>query len=141
MKLCGDEENGGEFLVWQSERGSKTRNGNGQQRAFNPVAEATNGERCPVRFYKEFMKHRPESMKDPEAPFFLAAINHKRKPENPVWYKKSPLDKNEIGKFLSKAAKNAGIEGNISNHSFRKMCFLVDGCRYSKQLCGSVERS
>ena len=104
VKLCGDEENGGEFLVWQSERGSKTRNGNGQQRAFNPVAEATNGERCPIRFYKEFMKRRPESMKDPEAPFFLA-INHKRKPENPVWYQKSPLGKNEIGKFLSKQRK------------------------------------
>ncbi len=67
------------------------------------------------------MKRRPELMKDPEAPFFLA-INHKRKPENPVWYQKSPLGKNEIGKFLSKAAKNAGIEGNISNHSVRKTC-------------------
>ena len=66
MKLCGHDKNGGEFLVWRSERGSKTRNRNGQQRAFNPVAEATNGERCPVRFYKEFMKRRPESMKDPE---------------------------------------------------------------------------
>ena len=56
VKLCGDEANGGQFLVWQSERGSKTRNGNGQQRAYNPTAEATNGECCPVRFYKEFMK-------------------------------------------------------------------------------------
>jgi hypothetical protein len=77
VKLCGDKANGGQFLVWQSERGSKTRNGNGQQRAYNPTAEATNGECCPVRFYKEFMKCWPDPMKDPEAPFFLA-INHKR---------------------------------------------------------------
>ena len=85
VKLCGDPVNNNQFLLWQSERGSKTRNGNGQQRAFNPVAEATNGERCPVRFYKEFMRRRSDAMKDPEAPFFLA-IKHKRKPENPVSY-------------------------------------------------------
>ena len=30
VKLCKDEANGSEFLVWQSERGSKTQNGNGQ---------------------------------------------------------------------------------------------------------------
>lgn len=121
VKLCGDEANGGEFLVWQSERGSKTRDGNGQQRAFSPVAEASNGERCPVRVYKEFTKHRPDEMIVPEAPFFLA-INHQRRPENPVWYRRAPLGKNEISKFLSKAAKNAHIEGNITNHSVRKTC-------------------
>ena len=140
MKLCGDEANGGQFLVWQFERGSKTRNGNGQQRAFNPTAEATNGERCPVRFYKEFLKRRPDPMKHPEAPFFLA-VNHKRKPENPVWYQKAPLGKNEIGKFLSKAAKRAGIEGNITNHSVRKTCVsrLMDAdipTNYVAQLSG-----
>lgn len=140
VKLCGDPANNNQFLLWQSERGSKTRNGNGQQRAFNPVAEATNGERCPVRFYKEFMKRRPDAMKDPEAPFFLA-INHKRKPENPVWYKKSAMGKNEIGKFLSKAAKNVGIEGNFTNHSVRKTCVsrLMDAdipSNYVAQLSG-----
>ena len=39
VKLSGDEANGGQCLIWQSERGSKTRNGNGQQRAFNPIAK------------------------------------------------------------------------------------------------------
>ena len=102
VKLSREEANGGQCLIWESERGSKTRNGNGQQRAFNPIAKQQNGERCPVRFYKEFVKRRPDAMKDPEAPFFLA-INHKRKPENPVWYQKAPLGKNEIGKFLSNA--------------------------------------
>ena len=139
VKLCKDEANGSEFLVWQSERGSKTRNGNGQ-RAFSPVAEASNSERCPVRFYKEFMKHRPSEMKTPEAPFFLA-INHQRKTDNPVWYRRAPLGKNEIGKFLSKAATNAGIEGNITNHSVRKTCIsrLMDAdipTNYVAQLSG-----
>ena len=56
MKLSGDETNGGQGLIWQFQRGSRTRNGNGQQRTFNPIAEATNGEGCPVRFNKEFVK-------------------------------------------------------------------------------------
>ena len=79
-------------------------------------------------------------MKDPEAPFFLA-INHKRKPENFVWYQKSVMGKNKIGKFLSKAAKNAGIEGSITNHSVRKTCIsrLMDAdipSNYVAQLSG-----
>jgi integrase len=38
---------------------------------------------------------------------------------------KSPLGKNEVGKFLSKAAQNAGLQGDggkLSNHSVRKTC-------------------
>jgi hypothetical protein len=36
---------------------------------------------------------------------------------------KSPLGKNKIGEFLSKAAENAGLQqagGKLSNHSVRK---------------------
>ena len=49
--LGKDPETGSEVLVWTAERGSKTRYGDGQhRRAFNPTAQATNNERCPVRF-------------------------------------------------------------------------------------------
>ena len=86
------------------------------------------------------MKRRPDAMKDPDAPFFLA-INHKRKPENPVWHQKSAMGKNETGKFLSKAAKNSGIEGNITNHSVSRTCIsrLMDAnipSNYVAQLSG-----
>ena len=86
------------------------------------------------------MKHRPSEMKTLEAPFFLA-INHQRKTDSPVWYRRAPLGKNEIGKFISKAARNAGIEGNITNHSDRKTCIsrLMDGdipTNYVAQLSG-----
>ena len=60
-------------------------------------------------------------MKRPEAPFFLA-INHKRKPADPVWYSRAPLGKDEIKEFLTTAAKNAGLPGNVTNHSVRKTC-------------------
>ena len=34
---------------------------------------------------------------------------HNRRSNEEVWYMKAPLGKNEIGKFLSTAAKNAGL--------------------------------
>ena len=81
-KLCwGDvtlqqdpTKDGGEVLVWTSERGTKTRNGaeNGHRRAFNPKICATDTDRCPVRFYKLFKSHRPDEMNEPDSPIFLA---------------------------------------------------------------------
>ena len=53
-----DTETGKEFLIWISERGSKTRHGNGDRRAFNPTAQATN-EHYPVVYYKKFQSRRP----------------------------------------------------------------------------------
>ena len=38
---------------------------------------------------------------------------------------RSPLGKNEIGKFLPTAAKNAGLQGRITNHSVRKTCISL----------------
>ena len=79
-------------------------------------------------------------MKRPEVPFFLA-INHKRKPANQVWYSCAPLAKNKIGEFLTKAAKNAGLPGNVTNRSVRKTCIstLMDAevpVNYVAQLSG-----
>jgi len=35
---------------------------------------------------------------------------------------RSALGKNKIGEFLAKAARNAGLPGNLTNHSVRKTC-------------------
>ena len=59
-----------------------------------------------------------------ESPFYLA-VRHNRCSNEEVWYMKAPLGKNEVGKFLSTAAKNAGLhrEGEkVTNHSVRKTC-------------------
>ena len=68
--LQTDSGTGKEFLIWKSERGSKTRRGNGDTRASNPTAQATNNERCPVFYYKEFKRHRPEEMNSADSPFY-----------------------------------------------------------------------
>ena len=73
-----DPETGREVLVWRTGTGSKTRQGSTEtdhKRTFCPKLFATGGARCPVKFYKTFEKHRPEEMKKPEAPFYLA-IKH-----------------------------------------------------------------
>ena len=126
--LSNDPETGCELVLWKAERGSKTRHGDGQhQRAFYPKAQATENERCPVQLHRAFAEHRPLEMKQPDSPFFLA-INHRRQPSSEIWYSKAALGKNEIGKFLSKAAKAAKLPDNITNHSVRKTCIsrLID---------------
>ena len=90
-------------------------------RAVSPKAHATNTERWPVRVYLKFASHRPDEMKKPYSPFFLA-VNHSRVPDNPIWYNRAPHGKNEIGEFLTKAAKNAGLPRNVTNHSVKKTC-------------------
>ena len=109
------------MLVWLAECGTKTRHGQekGHQRAFQPKVYATKTERCPVKFYKTFKSHRPV-----ESPFYLA-VRQNRSSQDQVWYMRSLLGKNEIGKFLSMAAQNAALhrEGKrVTNHSVRKTC-------------------
>ena len=50
---------------------------------------------------------------------------HNRRSNEEVLYMKAPLGKNEIGKFLSTAAKNAGLHRErkkVTNHSVTKTC-------------------
>ena len=123
--LATDSETDSEYLVWKSERGSKTRTGQdgGHQRAFESKAHASNNKsRCPVEFYKAFRSHRSQAMLEPDAPFYLT-INHRRKPNDNVWYLDRPLGKNEIGKFLKDAFAAAKLDDTnkkVSNHSVRK---------------------
>ncbi|XP_031421049.1 uncharacterized protein LOC105908810 isoform X2 [Clupea harengus] len=130
-KLCwGDvelqlDEDGRELLVWLSERGTKNRKGQeiGHGRAFQPKVYATGTNRCPIMMYKMFKSHRPGEMNSQDSPFFLA-LRHNRKLDSHIWYKKAPLGKNEIGKFMQQAAGRSGlaqrIGGKVSNHSVRK---------------------
>ena len=105
--------------------GTKTRTGqeHGHKRAFQPKTYATGNERCPVRLFKKFKSHRPSEMNKVDSPLFLA-IKYKRAPDDNTWYMKCPLGKNQIGKFLSTTAKNAGLPqvsgAKVTNHSVRK---------------------
>ncbi|KAK2554202.1 Transcriptional regulator QRICH1 [Acropora cervicornis] len=117
VTLEKDPETENDILMWRYERGSKMR----QVRALHATAQATGTKRCRVKIYKEFARHRPLEINKPDSPFYLA-VKHQRKPDDDVWYMRSPFGKNEIGKFLSTAAKNASLQGRVTNHSLRKTC-------------------
>ena len=77
--LASDPETDSEYLVWESERGSKIRTGQdgGHHRAFEAKAHTSNNKsRCPVGFYKAVRSYRSEAMLD--APFHHFT-NHQRK--------------------------------------------------------------
>ena len=74
--LQEDNETCNEILICKSERGSKTRRGNGDTRAFNPTAQATNNERCPVYYHKKFKSHRAEEINNAHSPFYLTRQQH-----------------------------------------------------------------
>jgi len=104
----------------------KTRHGQekGHRKAFQPKVYATKTKRCPVKFYKTFKSHRAVEMNQPESPFYLA-VRQNRSSQDQVWYMRSPLGKNEIGKFLFTAAEKAGLHlqgKRVTNHLVRKTC-------------------
>ena len=79
-------------------------------------------------------------MNNADSPFYLA-INYRRRADNSICYLKTPLGKNDFGKFMKVATQTDGLQGNITNHSARKTCIscLVDAevpVNYVAQLSG-----
>ena len=74
IKLQKEFNGDREYLVWDTERSTKTRNGEtprGHQRSFEPKAfEIKDSPRCPVFIYKEFLSRRPITMLREDSPFF-----------------------------------------------------------------------
>ena len=75
---------------------------------FYPTSQTIDDERCPVKCYKIFKSHRPTEMNEPESSFYFI-IKHRQNPGDCIWYKKSPLRKNEAGKQLLKVAQNNSV--------------------------------
>lgn len=121
LKLQKEEgETGREYVMWVTERGSKTRTGAKDtmpERYFNPRMYATNTDRCPVKMYKAYLERIPEAMKKPDSPFYLAYISN---PKNSVWFKSSPLGINSLGNFMKSMAEKANLPGKHTNHSARR---------------------
>ena len=68
-----------EYIIWKTERGSKTRTGGkefGAERYFSPRIYSTDGERCPVKLFNIFLAHRPPDMMKPEDPLYLATVKN-----------------------------------------------------------------
>ena len=125
--LLGDleirQEEGGEgreYVIWKTERGSKTRTGGkefGAERYFSPRIYSTGGDRCPVNIFKTFLARRPPDMMKPDSPLYLAVV---KSPRTEVWYKRQPLGVHSLGQFMKTMADAVSLTGKHTNHSARR---------------------
>ena len=141
--MQNDPEDSREMLVWLKEERKRTQDKNKvtDQRAFQWKLYATNTDGCPVEFYKKFRRHRPVEMNKPNSPLYLA-VKHNCNATDQIWCKKTPLGNNEIGNFLSTAAKKANLQqgqgAKIINYSVLKTSIsrLLDA-----DVCSTAERA
>ena len=58
-------------------------------------------------YYKNSKSHRPSRMNKQDVRFFFA-MKYQRAVDDDIWYMRSALRKNQIGKFLGAAGKMKG---------------------------------
>ena len=115
-----DEKNV-EYLTF-SETAAKTRQGllRKKERLIKPKMFATEGDRCPVAMYKEYIRRRPLNLQC-SGPFYLAVIDN---PATDTWYKVSKLGVNQIQNIMKTMKNNTPElkESNkrLTNHTARK---------------------
>ncbi|KAJ8316762.1 hypothetical protein KUTeg_005708 [Tegillarca granosa] len=84
---------GQEYLEY-NERSTKTRTGQEVSRPFNPKMFSIPDEpRCPVKAFKAYRSQRPEAMKTPQSPFYLAVNTNRTKNENALWFANQNMGK------------------------------------------------
>ena len=106
-----DPEWGNEILLWKAKRATKDSHGLDKfsgRWLFYYTSQTIDHERCPVKYYKTFKSHHPAEMNKPESSFYFTNKHHQN-PGDIIWYKKSPLRKNEVGKLLLKAAQSNSV--------------------------------
>ena len=122
VKLCRND-NGVEYLEF-NERQTKTRTGISPRdvRLFAPKMFSTDGsERDPVAVYKSFAMKRPEKMRNPDAPFYIAVNNIKSKSLDKFWFKSNAVGVNKLGSLMKEMARKGGLNNDkIRNYSARK---------------------
>ena len=132
------DDQGTEYVTFE-ENPTKTRQGGlrKKRRAIQPKMFATAGPRCRVQFFKTYLAHRPDEIRN-SGPFYLAII---KKPKSEVWYKKQRMGVNNIDCFMKNMALEAelDVEGRKStNHSVRKT--LVKKVKASNQPRSAIIR-
>ncbi|XP_021371134.1 uncharacterized protein LOC110461792 [Mizuhopecten yessoensis] len=119
--VCLKTSSDGQEYLEYSERSTKTRTGQGVGRPFNPkMFSVTDDLRCPVEVYKTYRSQRPEAMKAPESPFYLAVNTNLSKNENALWFVKQNMGKNKLGSIMKVMCEQCGITGRKVNPSARK---------------------
>lgn len=77
-------------------------------------ANLENPDRCFVRLYKLYNSKCPENR--PANVFYLTPL---ARPTERVWYSRTPLGHNVLGKIVGEMMRKAGFDGPYMNHSLR----------------------
>jgi len=125
------DDQGTEYVTFE-ENPTKTLQGSlrKKRRAIQPKLFATGGPCCPVKFFKTYLLHRPEEMRN-RGLFYLAIID---KPKSEVWCKKQRMVVNKIDSFMKNIVLEVelDVQGKTStNHLVRKT--LVKKLKASNQ--------
>ena len=105
--------------------------------------------RSPINFYKlfkslhskAFQKSQTRGNESTRFPILLAVRHGSRGKRSEIWYMIVSLGKNQIGKFLSTAAENAGIqrvEQKSATILFAKQYLKAARRQYTREFCSSV---
>ena len=106
------------YLVYREDI-SKTNHGGLSSRKKKPkeVCHYANQEdpsRCFVRLYKLYNSKCPKNR--PANAFYLTPL---AKPKGDVWYSRTPLGHNVLGRIVNEMMAEAGFEGHFTNYSLR----------------------
>lgn len=106
------------YLVYREDV-SKTNQGGLASRKRKPkevyqYANLENPSRCFVRIYKLYNSKCPTDR--PKNAFYLTPLG---RPKESVWYSRTPLGHNVLGKIVTDMMKQAGYDGHYTNHSLR----------------------
>ena len=111
----------GDKVLQFEENPTKTRQGGLRNKIRSSPQQmwCTDGsERDPVRLFEEWLKHRPDAMKN-SGPLYLAIIP---RPTTSVWYAKSRMGEHRISQIMKSIASclPEDCTKKITNHSTRK---------------------
>ncbi|XP_028401230.1 uncharacterized protein KIAA1958-like [Dendronephthya gigantea] len=117
------EADNGVAYIQYKEGPTKTRQGglNCKPRNFQPRMFQTQGERCPVALFREYVSRRPLSLQQ-TGPFYLS-VKTNRRPDDHIWYKVQPMGVNKIDSMMKNIVFGTSLECSgkkFSNHSARK---------------------
>ena len=111
------DEDGSSFLLY-TENTSKNNQGGLSHRKVKSKSVScyenkSNPQRCLVRIYQVYLKHRPADCDDI---FYLTPL---KKPKGDTWYSKVPIGHNTLSKTVARLCSDAGILGFKTNHSLQ----------------------
>ena len=116
----GFDEMGRERIVYKEDPLQKTNQGGLTSRKSNKtvyVYAASRRDRCPIYHFKKYLGLMPQSKSCKKL-----YLRCKKTPLPSTWFCDQPFGVNKLKSVVKEICKEAGLEGNFTNHSLRATC-------------------